>query len=308
MNMRTVFSMGLMAAAINLCGSNLLKNGDFSQLNSIKLPAGWDVRKSGTAEAKLENQVLTMSANAPGSMVFIIQKNLPVQPGKEYVFSCDMTAAVDSEYMCYIEYRPAANAPLRSINTRNIKMPTGSEQFRLTFKLPEGASGSYIVLRVNKGVMSFKNAVLKELTSKLPAESLIKNGDFLRLTPAKLPLNWSCRGQGIKVAYADDGNILQLPAKTLVIQHNLPLVPGKRYNLKLQARSSDQANKLMIYFEWRLDGKLRSHILPLRNAPANWTDLQINFTFPNKAAKAYFVLRSLEGNVEFRNIVLTESK
>ena len=64
----------------------------------------------------------------------------------------------------------------------------------------------------------------------------------------------------------------------------------------------------MIYFEWRLDGKLRSHILPLRNAPANWTDLQINFTFPNKAAKAYFVLRSLEGNVEFRNIVLTENK
>ena len=93
-----------------------------------------------------------------------------------------------------------------------------------------------------------------------------------------------------------------------MIQHNLPLVSGKSYNLKLQARSSDQANKLMIYFEWRLDGKLRSHILPLRNAPANWTDLQINFTFPNKAAKAYFVLRSLEGNVEFRNIVLTESK
>ena len=139
-----------------------------------------------------------------------------------------------------------------------------------------------------------------------PANSLIKNGFFEDVAGGKA-LNWEVRGKNFKVTATADGNKLELD-KSLVLQRNLPLVPGKTYNLKLQVRSSDQANKLMIYFEWKLDGKLRSHILPLRNAPANWTDLQINFTFPHKAANAYFVLRSLEGNVEFRNIVLTENK
>ena len=65
---------------------------------------------------------------------------------------------------------------------------------------------------------------------------------------------------------------------------------------------------MMIYFEWKLDGKLRSRIRPLQNASADWADVQMNFTFPNKAANAYFVLRSLQGNVEFRNVVLTGNK
>ncbi len=305
MNMRAIFGVGLMAAAITLCGSDLVKNGNFSELNSKNLPVSWDIRQTNGATASVSNGELKFAVNTPGAVAFAIQKNLPFAAGKKYVITCDVKGNADSSYMIYLEGRRKSGS-LTSYNVKTVAAPQDFQTVRFVYPMPNDVSAPYIVLRCIKGEVSFRKLAVKELVSLAPANSLIKNGFFEEGADSRIA-DWNVRGKGAKISAAADGTKLELD-KSLVIQHNLPLVSGKKYTLKLQVRSSDPANQMMVYLEWKLDGNLRSHIAPMRNAPAEWTDVQLNLTFPANASNAYIVLRSIQKNVEFRNVVLTESK
>lgn len=300
---------GFMMAATALPGANLVKNGNFTELNNRYLPVGWDVRKSAGASAGVNLGEFKLQVSDPAQVALALQRNLPLESGKSYVVSCEVKGSDGAEYMLYMESTVTNNgkSKLTSAHTQKLRAANEFKVVRFVYDVPANSKAPYVVLRACKGEVSFRNLVIEDLAGKTPADSLIKNGSF-DLVAGSAPQFWEMRGNGYSVESGSEGNFLRLPGGTLALQKKLPLQAGKRYTMSALVRSSDADNQLVIYFEWSDGKKLRSRISPPKTANSEWSKVELELAFPDNGRNAYVVLRSVKGTVDFRDVAVVEVK
>ena len=304
------------AAVMLLFGSlpadELLRNGDFAQLDSRNLPQMWDIRQTGGAVCRVEraeggNQlVLTVSGEKQTALA--IRKNLPLENGKKYILAYEVGGSAGAQYQVYLEYRLGGR--LKSIAAAVQSAGEKPERKQIAFALPDGASGPYLVLRARKDTVAFRNLSLDERSGGLPADSLVRNGDFMECAGSaqNLPLGWELRGKGGAVTGDGESKALRLPAGALALQRKIALKPGTSYRLSCQVRGGEDGSSFMAYCEWTVGKKLQSRVAPLRTAAGEWSDCSLEFVYPGDASGAYVALLARKGVVEFRNVVIVEKK
>lgn len=138
----------------------------------------------------------------------------------------------------------------------------------------------------------------------------MKNADFSLKDKKGLPKYWQLIASSPACLEVKEGTAKLAPpagGRTLLVQRNLPLIPGKSYQVNYEVRSLSNS-KYRIYSEWhqKVDGKNRLRAVNghYQNATTKWTKNSYKFEYPAKGKKVYIVLQGTYGKsgVEFRNI------
>lgn len=146
---------------------NLLKNAGFAQMQG-KNPIGFQcvVAPGGLNISPDEDgiKILKLIKTAPDKPCMVIQRNLPLEQNKTYLFSCEVRSADFGKCMIYAEWRsplPDGKFKHASVNVKAIKPAEKWEE--IVFEIgvrPADSEAPYIVLAVNENSVEFRNLKL----------------------------------------------------------------------------------------------------------------------------------------------------
>ena len=172
--MKHIFFPALLLMTISVFAqnnSNLLKNSDFSKL-SEKVPALWQcvfpTASCNVNTAEDGKKYLSLTKNDKKSPCMLIQRNLQLDNGKKYLFTCEVQSGKDeSKAMIYIEWRAAGKdgkAIHASVTAREFSF--SEEWSDCAFEIPVRSSNSekpYLVISVTDGSLNIRNLQLIEV-------------------------------------------------------------------------------------------------------------------------------------------------
>lgn len=167
--MKTFLLILLGAAIFSISAEdvNLLKNAGFDQTDG-KNPIGFQCVAAPGGLNILQNEdgtkTLQLTKVAPDKPCMVIQRNLPLEQDKTYLFSCEVRSTDLGKCMIYAEWRsPLADGKFKhvSVNAKTI-MPNEKWE-EVVFEIgvrPVGGEAPYIVLAVSENSVEFRNLKL----------------------------------------------------------------------------------------------------------------------------------------------------
>ena len=139
---------------------------------------------------------------------------------------------------------------------------------------------------------------------------IFKNGDFSEKTTIGLPKFWRVVTKdvkNVKIYKIGNTNAVKMTAlpkeRMFLIQYPSKLVPGTRYKVSYDVKSSKKTLH-RVYFDYRNEfGKLTCNDGSWNSTPNDWTNMSFTFLYPLKASSGYLVLNpDGDGEVEFKNV------
>lgn len=146
---------------------NLLKNAGFSQTEGKNLTGFQCVVAPGGLNILQDEdgtKILQLTKVAPDKPCMVIQRNLPLEQNKTYLFSCEVRSTDLGKCMIYAEWRsPLADGKFKHVSV-NAKTITPSPKWEeIVFEIgtrPVDCEAPYIVLAVSENSVEFRNLKL----------------------------------------------------------------------------------------------------------------------------------------------------
>ena len=157
--------MTLMAAEVNEI--NLIKNADFAKMYGDNPGDFQVVVAPGSMEITGENgnKVLKLTKQEEKSCM-VVQRELPLDADKPYIFSCEVKSANEGKGMIYVEWRTRqADSQYQHKSVNAVPFEPSDEWCGYTFTIPARpaeAEKPYIVFVGVKNSVEFRNLKLVE--------------------------------------------------------------------------------------------------------------------------------------------------